>query len=250
MNSQLKLPIASPPWTTLGRKLESMCRKAIFDYHLLDDTEQIAIALSGGKDSLTLLFLLKAIIGHGLPNLPIHAIHITGEFSCGASVNSSYLKSICDALGINYISCPSTQKKETLSCYRCSRERRTLIFEAAKKVGAKTIAFGHHQDDSIQTLLLNLLHKGEFAGNLPNVFMHDYGVRIIRPLIYISENEIREFAKIYGFARITCQCPVGQTSKRQETKELLKQIEEIFPHASINLAHASLKYGSKKALDK
>jgi tRNA 2-thiocytidine biosynthesis protein TtcA len=244
------LPIARPPWTGLGRKLESMCRKAIYEFELLEGVDQLAIALSGGKDSLALLFLLKAILGKGVPDLRLHAIHVGGEFSCGAGVSEGFLRGICKELGVNFIVCHSTQKREELECYRCSRERRTLIFEAAKKVGAHTIAFGHHRDDSIQTLLMNLLHKGEFAANLPKVPMQDYGVTIIRPLIYFAEEEIREFAKMYGFARITCQCPVGQNSMRRSASELLSQMEGIFPNARKNLAHASFCYGSDKALRK
>jgi tRNA(Ile)-lysidine synthase TilS/MesJ len=122
-----------------------------------------------------------------------------------------------------------------------------LIFEAAKNVGATTIAFGHHRDDSAQTLLLNLLHKAEFAANLPKIHMKNYGVTIIRPLIYIGEESLREFAKQYGFARITCQCPVGQNSKRKVVDQLIRQIEEHFPHARTNLARAGILYGSDKA---
>jgi tRNA 2-thiocytidine biosynthesis protein TtcA len=88
------------------------------------------------------------------------------------------------------------------------------------EVGFKIVAFGHHRDDNIETLLLNLLHKAEFAGNLPKVPMHDFGVTIIRPLIYASEQEIREFAKMYNFARISCQCPVGQTLQPQERSKI------------------------------
>jgi tRNA(Ile)-lysidine synthase TilS/MesJ len=95
---------------------------------------------------------------------------------------------------------------------------------------------------------MNLLHKGEFAGNLPKVPMHDFGVTIIRPLIFISEDEIIEFAKLYGFARITCQCPVGQTSLRKKTKQLIEELEQHYPNASANLASAALNYGSEKAL--
>jgi tRNA(Ile)-lysidine synthase TilS/MesJ len=122
-----------------------------------------------------------------------------------------------------------------------------LIFNAAKEVGAKRVAFGHHRDDSAQTLLMNLLHKGEFAANLPKVEMYDYGVTIIRPLIYVAEDQLREFAKQHGFARITCQCPVGQNSKRKTTDEIIKQLEVHFPHARKNLATAGLLYGSNKA---
>ena len=241
------LPIAQPPWTTLGKKLESMCRKALYQFNLLDESGKVAIALSGGKDSLALLYLLKAISGRGFPVLDIHAIHVSGEFSCGASVSEQFLRPICEILGVNLIVKHSTQTKENLACYSCSRERRKLIFEAAKKVGARTIAFGHHRDDSIETLLLNLLHKAEFAANLPKVHMHDYGVTIIRPLIFIAEKEIISFAKLHGFARITCQCPVGQVSMRKKVKKLLQSVEELFPNTRENLSQASLRYGSTKA---
>ena len=244
------LQLPRPPWTKVGKKLESMCRKALYEFDLLQGCPSLAIALSGGKDSLALLFLLKGILGNGFPNIPLHAIHVSGEFSCGASLQTGFIQNFCDQLSVPLTICHSTQTKETLACYRCSRERRRLIFEAAKNTGAKTIAFGHHSDDSIQTLLLNLLHKGEFAANLAKVPMHDYGITIIRPLIYIAEKEIIAFAKHYGFARITCQCPIGQQSKRQEVKNIIKILEESFPNASQNLFHASLKYGSKKALEK
>lgn len=201
-----------------------------------------------GKDSLTLLFLLKAILGHGFPKMPLHAIHVSGEFSCGAGVQEKHLRRICEALEVELSVCVSTQKRETLECYSCSRERRRLIFEKAKSLGITTIAFGHHRDDSIQTLLMNLLHKAEFAANLPKVPMEDYGVTIIRPLIYISEVDIRKFAEHYGFARIMCGCPVGQRSLRKKTERLIEEMERHFPNARVNLAQASLSYGSKKAL--
>ena len=79
--------------------------------------------------------------------------------------------------------------------------------------------------------------------------MHDYGVTIIRPLIYVSEEEILEFAKMYGFTRVVCQCPVGQTSMRKRTKELIASLEKEFPNAQNNLSLASLRYGSKKAMN-
>ncbi|MDR3623661.1 MAG: tRNA 2-thiocytidine biosynthesis TtcA family protein [Chlamydiales bacterium] len=243
----IHLPIAAPPWTHLGKKLESAFRKAIYEFQMLEKNTSIAVALSGGKDSLTLLFLLKAICGHGFPPFDIHAIHVGGEFSCGAGVQENFLRAICNKLNIPFHVRISTQKQETLECYSCSRERRRLIFDCAKSVGAHTIAFGHHRDDSAQTLLMNLLHKGEFAANLPKIYMHDYDVTIIRPLIYLSENEIRTFAKMYGFERITCQCPVGQDSMRKKSDKLLDELENLFPNARANIARAGLLYGSTKA---
>lgn len=234
-------------WTGLGKRMESQVRKALFDFEMLDNVSKIAVALSGGKDSLTLLYMLKAISGRGFPKLDIHAIHVKGEFSCGAGVQTSYLQKLCDELDVPLHVRESFQKLETLECYSCSRERRKLIFDAAKECGAETIAFGHTQDDHTETLLMNLLHKAEFAGNLPKLKMHDYGVTIIRPLIYVVESDIRTFASKQGFMRIMCRCPVGQNSMRKQTEELLKTIETLYPNAKNNIAKAGFMYGSNKA---
>lgn len=243
----LHLPVAKPPWTKLGKRLESTCRKALFDFKLLEGVTKVGVALSGGKDSLSLLFLLKAISGKGFPEWDIHAFHITGEFSCGAGVQLNYLKAICDEIKVPLILRESIQKLETLECYSCSRERRRLLFEAAKKEGIHTLAFGHHRDDHAQTVLMNLLHKGEFAGNLPKLYLHDYDVTIIRPLCYISDKDLRQFAQQHGFARVTCRCPVGQHSMRKKTDQLIDDISILYPHARENIARAGLLYGSEKA---
>lgn len=242
----MKFTIPQPPWTGLGKRLESMVRKALYDFEMVDGSP-IAVALSGGKDSLTLLFMLHAIKGRGFPHFDLHAIHVNGEFSCGAGVNVDYLKGICEQLQVNFMVRESTQKLETLECYSCSRERRSMLFDAAKSVGATTIAFGHHRDDSAQTLLMNLLHKAEFAGNLPNLKMHEYGVKIIRPLIYVGEVDIRRFAEQQNFLRIMCRCPVGQDSMRRKVDQLLNEIETLYPNARENIARAGLLYGSNKA---
>ncbi len=250
MTLSIAIPIATPPWTTLGRKMESLCRKALYTFHLVEGVDTVGIALSGGKDSLSLLYLLHAISGRGFHKFSLHAFHVKGEFSCGSSVETSFLQSICNALNIPLTLCISSQKRETLECYSCSRERRKLIFDAAKENGITTIAFGHHRDDSIQTLLMNLLHKAEFAANLPKITLYDYGVTLIRPLIYASEQDIKKFSALYGFNRITCQCPVGQNSLRKQTENLLSYIEDIFPNARENLSLASFQYASDKALRK
>ncbi len=242
-----QLPFVQPPWSGVGKKIESAMRKALFDFQMLDGASKVAVALSGGKDSLSLLFLMKAISGRGFPEIDLHAIHVNGEFSCGAGVNIDYLRAICDRLDINFIVCESKQKLDDLECYSCSRERRRLLFNAAKSVDANTIAFGHHRDDNAQTILMNLLHKAEFAGNLPKLHMQDYGVTIIRPLIYVAEEALRTFAQQNDFLRITCRCPVGQHSMRKKVDALLTEIEALFPNARENIAGAGLVYGSDKA---
>lgn len=241
-------PIATPPWTKLGKKLESQCRKALLKFSLITNCRKIAIALSGGKDSLTLLYLLHAIQGNGFPPLEITAIHIYGEFSCGPKITLSFLEKICAKLQVALVIKEIQQDQQSLSCYSCSRKRRQLIFTTAKELGITTIAFGHHREDSIQTLLLNLLHKAEFAANLPKVPMQRYGITIIRPLIFAKEADIIAFATLYKFHRISCQCPIGQLSKRQDVKNLLLYLENLFPNTRKNLMQAALKYGSNKAL--
>lgn len=238
---------AKPPWTTLGRKLESKTRKALYDFQMVHNVEKVAIALSGGKDSLSLLFLLKAISGRGFPPFSLSAITVNGEFTCGASIGNEFLQNICNDLEVPLYTCQSTKTLENLECYSCSRERRKLIFDKAKSIGCHHIAFGHHQDDSAETLIMNLLHKGEFCALLPKLYMVDFDITILRPLIYVSEQEIKSFASLYGFNRITCKCPVGQTSIRKKSSELIEQMKEIFPNARENLARAGLLYGSKKA---
>ena len=243
----MHIPHAKPPWTGLGKKLESKTRKALFDFSMLENVQNIAVALSGGKDSLTLLFLLKAISGRGFAPFQLHAITVSGEYTCGASIGENYIQAICDELEVPLHFCASTKTLENLECYGCSRERRSLIFNKAKSIGCHHIAFGHHRDDSAETLLMNLLHKAEFCSLLPKLYMVDYDITILRPLIYASEEEIRAFATLYGFNRITCKCPVGQTSLRKKTDELIDEMEKLFPNARENLAQAGLIYGSQKA---
>lgn len=237
--------IHSPKKTQLYKKLDSACRKALFDFSMITDDRPIGVALSGGKDSLTLLYLLHQISGAGFPKFPIHALHVSGSFSCGPGITGSFLEDFCARLDIPFHSAHADQKLETLECYSCSRKRRTLLFNLAKEQGIEKIAFGHHKDDSVQTLLMNVLHKGEFEPLSPKLTMRRYGCTILRPLILIEEALIDRFAETSGFKRLTCLCPVGAGSMRQKTKKLLSQIEDLYPHAKTNLAQAGLHYSKK-----
>ncbi len=243
-----QLPSCTPPWEGPGKSIEKLTRKAIYEFDLLEDSVHIGVALSGGKDSLTLLFMLNAISGRGFQKFKITALHVSGAFSCGASIETAYIKKICQHLEIDLEILHSDQTLENLQCYSCSRERRKLIFRKAKDLGINKIAFGHHLDDHIETFMLNLVQKGQVEGNLPKVPMILYGVTIIRPLIFVEEKDIIEFSKAAEFARIMCQCPVGQNSKRKKTKDLIRSIQSEFPHVKSNLAKAGLDFGSKKAL--
>lgn len=245
--SNIILPSVKGPWSKIGKHIESHIRKALYEFELVPSNGKIAIALSGGKDSITMMMMLKAISGRGFIPFDLHAIHVGGEFTCGAGVHLPFLKGICKELEIPLILRESTQKLETLECYSCSRERRRLIFNAAKEIGCTTVAFGHTQDDQAQTVLMNLVQKSEFEGILPKLLMKRYGVEIIRPLILLDEQTIRNFAKAQNFLRISCQCPVGQKSMRKKIDNQITELTHLFPNARQNLASAALLYGSTKA---
>lgn len=231
------------------KKLESAVRKALHSHAMIEERDSLSVALSGGKDSLTLLYLLAKIRGRGFPRFALHAIHVQGAFSCGASIGKTHLHDFCQNLDIPLHLCNSgLLEQERLECYSCARRRRSLIFSKAKELGSNKIAFGHHREDHLQTLMMNLLHKGEFAGMLPVVPMIKYGVTILRPLIDISEQTISSFAHAMGFLRTVCRCPVGVNSQRAKAEQLLKQVEAVFPHARLNLARAGHLQGSKGAL--
>ncbi len=234
--------------THLSKKIESQMRKALYDFSMVENISSLAIALSGGKDSLTMMLMLKKILGRGFNNLKLLAIYIDGDFSCGPSEQKNILKKICEDNNIDFISKELNQKIDALNCYKCARERRKLIFKTAKENNINTIAFGHHRDDNIQTLLLNLFHKGEFEGMQPVIKFQKLDVTIIRPLIYITEQEIINFAKQNHFLKIICKCPIGQKSKRKEIDKIISNIDRSFPNIRKNLSTASFIYGSKKAL--
>ncbi|VVT42802.1 tRNA 2-thiocytidine biosynthesis protein TtcA [Chlamydia avium] len=231
----------SPPWIKVGKRIESLVRKALYTYSMLEKHRKIVVALSGGKDSLTLLLMLKAISGRGFPKLDLHAVNIKGKYSCGAEISQQYLINICNRIQVSFTSIASSYEPEVLECYTCSQVRRRLLFQAAAEIGASAVAFGHHRDDLVQTTLMNILHKAEFSGMLPVLDMVHFNVTILRPLIFIPEFWIRKFAKESGFARVTCRCPV--VSLRTKTEAILKELEHTFPQARHNIALAVERFG-------
>jgi tRNA(Ile)-lysidine synthase TilS/MesJ len=237
----------SHPWPKIGKHIESLCRKALYKFDMLKDVKSVAIALSGGKDSLALLYLLSKISGRGFPLIELHAIHVENIFLPEADITKNYLKKVCDSLNVNLIFCKSFIPEENLECYSCARERRKLIFKTAKTLGCETIAFGHTKDDNIQTLLLNLFQKADFSSILPKIKMYRFDVTIIRPLILIEEKDILQFATYYNFFKSKHICPKENISYRKKVEDLLSEIEKVFPKVRSNLALSAFLYGSDKA---
>jgi tRNA 2-thiocytidine biosynthesis protein TtcA len=223
------------------KRIDSQCRKAVLTYNMITPmTKHIAVALSGGKDSITLLIHLHRLCGHGLPTFKLSAIHVDGKQSCGAGVSVSYLQSICDRLAVTLH--VVHQPKVHNACYPCSYERRYLLFHTAKKHHIDTVAFGHHADDTTETILMNMLHKAELAAMHPLLYMKKYGITIIRPLIYTHESQIIAYMKEQGLLRVMCQCPIGAQSMRKKVRKLISDMKALFPDADSNLHRIAMKH--------
>lgn len=261
-NNTSNLPIPPcPPWGKLAKHIESQVRAALHEFKLLtpelgaknppshsNTPVKIAVALSGGKDSLCLLAMLRAISHRGFPPFKLIALHISGQVNCGAAISQAHCQNFCRSLQIPLYVHQPKERLQDLGCYKCSRIRRSLLFDLAKEHDTQLIAFGHHRDDNAQTFMMNLVHGAKPAGMLPKVPMQKYGISIIRPLIFVSEEDILKFASAYQLLRATCQCPVGAQSHRKKIHEHLLALEQIYPNARKNIAQASLQWGLDDAL--
>ena len=230
----------------LERYLESQCRKAIYQYGMFEKTDSIIIAFSGGKDSLALVQLLSKINGRGVPQVKLYAVHVENVFS--PKENRKILQNFCNTYNVELFFAKSNITEKDLNCYACARERRKILFNFAKELNAQKIAFGHHREDNIETLLLNLFQKGEFAGMLPSVYMYRYDITIIRPLYFIKEKDLMSNTSLLqNNFRGKNNCPKEPISHRKKIKNLIRDIENTFPKVRSNLALGSIVYGSKKA---
>ena len=223
----------------MSKKIQSLIRKACHMFGLINNDDHIAVSLSGGKDSLALLLNLHAIQGYDF-KFKLSAVHVTGSQTCGAGVSVQHLKKICDDLNIDLHILE--QKGIHTSCYPCSYERRSLIFRFSKSHGMNKVAFGHHADDTIETLLMNLLHKGKLNAMHPSLYMKHYGIVIIRPLIFVRERMIIQYVKEKSLLRVMCKCPIGAQSLRFQTKQLMNELVRTFPNSESNLLHVALQH--------
>jgi len=210
------------------RKVNKAFGKALHHYDMISDKDRIVVGLSGGKDSLTLMWFLH----ERLRRIPIHyellAIYIDPGFENGFSER---LKKYCRKMGYKLhveltdygIVSHSAYNREN-PCFLCSRLRRKRLFEIADSYGYNKLALGHNKDDIIETLFLNMCYAGEISTMCPKQSLFDKKFTIIRPLAYAEENTIRKFANNNNFPDFINTCPSAATSKRQEIKSFLNQL--------------------------
>ena len=222
----------------LIKKLERLLLKAIEEYRLIEEDDKILIGLSGGKDSLALLDLLGNRMRIYKPRFSLVAAHITLN-NIAYESDFSYLKQQAEALGIPFVSKEtafdaSTDKRKS-PCFLCSWYRRKVLFDTAKEYGCNKIALGHHQDDILQTLLMNLTFQGSFSTMPPKLKMSKFDMTIIRPMCLIGEEQIQELARIKAFRPQKKRCPHEHSSNRPGMKSILQQLEQMNPQARYSL---------------
>jgi len=223
--------------TKLGRYISTRIGKAIADYNLIEDKDRILVAVSGGKDSLSMLKLLNERRRWAPIDYELFAVHIETDFRCAGCVHTKSLKKIFEDSGIPYhfekIKVRDGKKK--VSCFWCSWNRRKALFTLAEKHGCTKIAFGHHQDDITETLLLNMFYHGEFSAMNPRQELFGGKIVIIRPLCYVEEDVIKKFAKESKFPSQLCRCPNAKVSKRRMMKEFIAKVQKDCAYAKMNL---------------
>lgn len=218
--------------------------KAIRDYEMIADGDRIAVAVSGGKDSLALLHLLR-LRQHSVPeSYTMVAVHVTtprlGKTQPAAM---DWYRTLEDYLSSQGLDCvfETIDLKEPPECFRCSYLRRKALFGAAQRTGCNKIALGHHSDDAAQTTLLNLLFSGRVETLLPRRQFFGGKFVVIRPMIYLAEKDIARLAQACGFPLVTSSCPRASDSRRALVKSVISTLEREFPAVKTNLVRAGLR---------
>jgi len=201
--------------------------KAIWDYKMLGDGDKVIVAVSGGKDSLCLLRILQERLKFVPINYELIACHVDMGFSW---VNTDILAGHFEKEGLSYIIAKPSEEwkgdKEDFDCFWCSWNRRKAIFDLAGEIGANKIAFAHHMDDIVETMLLNLFFQGEIGTMMPYQDMFDGELAIIRPLAYVEEKELTRLATILDLPVIASSCPRGDISKRSLVKGIVADLKK------------------------
>lgn len=229
--------------------LDRKIKKAIESYRLIENGDRILIGLSGGKDSLALVELLGKRMKIFSPRFTAIAVHIRMK-NISYKSDTSYLKEYCEQAGIPFLEYttefdPENDKRKS-PCFLCSWYRRKAMFSIAKEQQCNKIALGHHQDDIIQTLLMNMAFQGSFGTMPPRLSMSKFKMTLIRPLCLIEEKDLLRLSQLSGYIKQEKVCPYEKSSNRTEMKEVLRNLEKISPqvrnHIWNSMTHIQPEY--------
>lgn len=221
------------------QRILSYMRKAIEDYNMIEENDKIAVCLSGGKDSITLLYALKALQRFYPKKFDLIAISINPGFE---AFDVELLEKTCNNIDVPLFMENSHAKeivfdirKEKNPCSLCANLRRGVINSIAIREKCNKIALGHNQDDVLETFLLNLFYTGNIGTFSPVSYMDRSGITLIRPLIYTPEKETKRFVKKNNLEVMKKCCPMDGTSKREDMKQFIFNMQKNIPMIRANL---------------
>ena len=211
------------------KHLLSCVRRAVDDYEMIKDGDKIAIGISGGKDSLALLYALAGLRRVYPQKFEILALTIDMGFE---NVDFSKIAELCKKLDVEYHVIPTQiskiifeERKEASPCSLCAKMRRGAIHTSAKELGCNKVALGHHFDDTIETFMLNLFFEGRIGCFSPVTYLSRTDITLIRPMIYLPEKDVRYFANSVELPVVKSPCPADGNTQREEMKKLLSELD-------------------------
>ena len=224
------------------QRLLSLVRQAVDDYALIDDQDHIAVGVSGGKDSLALLYALHELQRFYPKHFTLHAFTVDLGFGIQ---DFSGIKAFCDGFQVPLTIIPTEigkivfeTRKESNPCALCAKMRKGALNLEAKAAGCNKIAYAHHKDDIIETMLLSLMFEGRFYTFPPKTFLDRTELTVIRPLMYVSEADVIGFKNKYNLPVCKNPCPADGHTKREYVKNLTSLLNKENPGIKERLFHA------------
>ena len=224
------------------QKILGYMRKAVDNYNMIKDGDRILVALSGGKDSTTLLLGLKNLQRFYPKSFELLGVTINPGFE---NFDTTNIYNLCKNLNIPYIEEKTHIKeivfdirKEKNPCSLCANLRRGILNSSAIAHGCNKIALGHNEDDVLETFFLNLLYAGNLSTFAPTSYMDRSKITLIRPMVYIPEKEVRKFVRRQGIEVMPKVCPMDGVSKRESIKELISKLVIEIPTVRANIMGA------------
>ena len=226
------------------QKLFSYTRQAVDAYDMIQDGDRIAIGISGGKDSLTLLYALQGLSRFYPKHFEVEAVTVSLGFP---GFDLTPVKNLCHELGVRHTTVETqigplvfdTLKKEN-PCSLCARMRKGALNNTVLELGCNKVAYAHHKDDLIETLLLSLLFEGRIHSFSPKTYLDRMDLTVIRPLLFVPEAEIIGFARDMALPIVKNPCPADGYTKRQYAKELVQRLNQENPGAKERMFTAIL----------
>lgn len=224
------------------QRILSYLRKAVENYEMIEEGDKIAVGLSGGKDSFTLLMGLKALQRFYSKHFELMAVSVNPGFDF---FDSTFLDQRCKEIGVPYIEEQSHIKeivfdirKEKNPCSLCANLRRGILNSVAIREGCNKIALGHNEDDALETFLLNFLYAGNLSTFAPVSYMDRSKITLIRPLIHTPEKEIKKFIRRNNITVMPKVCTMDGISKREDMKNMIFEWEKQIPTIRANMTGA------------